>query len=237
MHSETIEYAAGDVELEGYLALDPSRPGQLPGVVVAHPWRGRDTFADEKAEALADLGCAGFAADVYGRGLRGETDEQAAALMQPLLDDRDLLRRRIGAAVHTLATHDKVDARRIAAIGFCFGGLTVLELARGGAPVRGVVSFHGLLGTPDPGSTKSSGCKVLALHGNDDPLAPPRDVAAFTKEMTDAGVDWQMVVYGNCMHAFTNPGANNPARGLVYNADADRRSWQAMRSFLDEIFA
>lgn len=237
MHTETIEYAVGNAELEGYLAYDPTKPGKRPGVLVAHAWRGRDDFVAEKAEALAELGYVGFAADVYGRGLSGDTDEKALALMQPLLDDRSVLRARIGAAVHTLAEHDMVDPHHLGAIGFCFGGLTVLELARSGAAVRGVVSFHGLLGNPNPQDAKNIRCKVLALHGNDDPLAPPEDVDAFGKEMTQAGVDWQMIVYGNSMHAFTNPSADDPANGLQYNADADRRSWQAMRAFFDEIFS
>ncbi len=236
MHTETIEYAAGDAELEGYLVYDPALKGRRPGVVVAHAWRGRDEFTAEKAKALARLGYVGFAADVYGRGLFGDTDDKAAALMQPLVDERSLLRARIGAAVHTLAEHHAADPRRLGAIGFCFGGLTVLELARSGAAVRGVVSFHGLLGTPDPRDARNIRGKVLALQGNDDPLAPPGDVAAFAREMTEAGVDWQMVVYGNTMHAFTNPAANAPARGLKYDARADRRSWQAMRSFFEEAF-
>ncbi len=237
MHTETIEYAVGDVELEGYLALDASVPGPRPGVIVAHAWRGRNAFADRKAEALAELGYVGFAADVYGRGCSGETDEQATALMQPLVENRGMLRERIGAALHTLAEHDLVDATRIGAIGFCFGGLTVLELARSGAPVRGVVSFHGLLGTPDPADAENIRGKVLALHGQDDPLVPPEAVAAFSKEMSDAGVDWQMVVYGNCVHAFTNPNANDPAKGLKYDARADRRSWAAMKAFFEEVLS
>ena len=236
MHTETIEYATGDAELEGYLAFDPARPGPRPGVIVAHAWRGRDDLAAEKAEALAGLGYVGFAADVYGKGLYAETDEQAQALMQPLLDDRRLLRERIGAAVHTLARDERVDSNRIGAIGFCFGGLTVLELARSGAPVRGVVSFHGLLHTPSPQDARNITGKVLALHGNDDPLAPPEHVAAFFQEMTAAGVDWQVIVYGNAMHAFTNPTASDPQKGLVYDPRADRRSWQAMRGFFEEVF-
>jgi len=237
MHTQPISYASGDTELEGWIAWDPSIDGPRPGVVVAHAWRGRDTFADGKAEALARLGYVGFAADVYGRGRFAETDQQAAALMQPLADDRAELRARIGAAVHELAGHDLVDAGRIAAIGFCFGGLTVLELARGGAPVRGVVSFHGLLGTPSPADARHARARVLALHGHDDPLAPPADVAAFTKEMTGAGFDWQLVTYGHAMHAFTNPKADAADMGLKYDATADRRSWAHMQLFLDELFS
>jgi dienelactone hydrolase len=236
MHTETIEYAAGETELEGYLAVADPGAGRRPGVVVAHAWRGRDAFADSRAQRLAELGYVGFAADVYGRGLFGTTDERARSLMEPLVADRRLLRQRIGAAVRTLAAHQTVDPRRIAAIGFCFGGLTVLELARGGAEVRGVVSFHGLL-APGPVAARHIGCKVLALHGHDDPLVPPGHVAAFASEMTAAGADWQMVVYGGAMHAFTNPAANEPARGLRYDASADRRSWRAMETFLEEILA
>ncbi len=236
MHTKTIEYAAGDTELEGYLAYDPALKGRRPGVVVAHAWRGRDDFAAEKAVSLARLGYVGFAADVYGRGVFADTDEKALALMQPLVNDRKVLRARIGAAVRTLAEHHAADPRRLGAIGFCFGGLTALELARSGAAVRGVVSFHGLLGSPNPKDARNIRCKVLALHGNDDPLAPPADVAAFGREMTEAGVDWQMVVYGRTMHAFTNPAADDARKGLKYNVAADRRSWRAMRDFFEEVF-
>ena len=237
MHTGAMRYSASGAELEGFLAADLTRRGRRPAVIVAHGWRGRDAFADGKARKLAELGYVGFAADVYGRGLRGDTDEKAAALMQPLMDDRALLRRRIGAAVQAMAEHKLVDPQRIGAIGFCFGGLTVLELARSGAAVRGVVSFHGLLRTPEPADARNIRCKILALHGHDDPLAPPQDVAAFADEMTTARVDWQMVMYGNTAHAFTNPAANDPAKGLRYDASADRRSWQAMRAFIEEVFA
>ncbi len=237
MHTELMRYSGGGAELEGFLATDAARGGRRPAVIIAPAWRGRDDFADGKARALADLGYVGFAADVYGRGRRGETDEQAGALMQPLVDDRALLRARIGAAVTAVSAHKLVDPERLGAIGFCFGGLTVLELARSGAALRGVVSFHGLLRTPQPARAGTVRSKVLALHGYDDPLAPPQDVAAFAEEMTAAKVDWQMVMYGNTVHAFTNPAANNPAGGMRYDATADRRSWAAMRAFFEEQFS
>jgi dienelactone hydrolase len=229
-----------DPEFEGYLAADlrpPAHRTPRPAVIVAHAWRGRDDFADSKARQLATLGYVGFAADVYGRNQRGDTDEGAAALMDPLVADRQLLRHRITAALNTISAHPLVDPTRIAAIGFCFGGLTALELARSGAPIRAAVTFHGLLRTPTPADAKNIRCKILALHGHDDPLAPPEDVQSFAQEMTSAEVDWQIHIYGNTAHAFTNPAATDRARGLHYDPTADRRSWQAMRAFFEEVFS
>ena len=155
--------------------------------------------------------------------------------MQPFLEDRALLQRRMNLALETLRKIDRVDPSRIAAMGFCFGGLCVLDLARSGADIRGVVSFHGLLNPPGKTAGNKIKARVLVLHGHDDPMVPPDAVLAFERELTEAGADWQVHVYGQTMHAFTNPQANDPAFGTVYKASADRRSWQSLQNFLAEV--
>jgi dienelactone hydrolase len=174
---------------------------------------------------------------MYGKGVRGSNREENAGLIRPFLQDRELLQARINSAVSILREQDEVDSTRIAALGYCFGGLCVLDLARSGADVRGVVSLHGLFTPPDPLPGKPIRAKVLALHGNDDPMAPVAAVNALEQELTAAGVDWQIHIYGGTMHAFTNPGANDPDFGTVYSAVADRRSWAATTAFLAEILA
>lgn len=235
--SNTVGYLDGDVLLEGFFAFDDAISGIRPAVLINPTWAGRDGFVAEKAKQLAALGYVGFAVDMYGKGVLGTSIEENAGLMQPFMDDRVKLQRRMQAALANVKLLPWVDSSKIAAIGFCFGGLCALDLARTGAEIKGVVSFHGLLFPP--GNTKDIpiGAKVLALHGHDDPLATPAQVLAFQQEMTESGADWQFHSYGHTQHAFTNPMANDPARGMVYRADADRRAWQAMENFLKEIFA
>lgn len=235
--SNTVGYLDGDVLLEGFFAFDDAISGIRPAVLINPTWAGRDGFVAEKAKQLAALGYVGFAVDMYGKGVLGTSIEENAGLMQPFMDDRVKLQRRMQAALANVKLLPWVDSSKIAAIGFCFGGLCALDLARTGADIKGVVSFHGLLFPP--GNTKDIpiGAKVLALHGHDDPLATPAQVLAFQQEMTESGADWQFHSYGHTQHAFTNPMANDPTRGMVYRADADRRAWQAMENFLKEIFA
>jgi len=235
MHTETHHYRDGDVALEAFVARDPARSGPRPAVLVAHAWGGRDDFACAKAQALAELGYVGFALDMYGPGVLGADREQNAALMAPFLDDRAMLQRRMLAALEAARGLDGVDAERIAAIGFCFGGLCVLDLARSGADLRGVVSFHGLLSPPGNTLGTPIRSKVLVLHGYDDPMAPPEHATALAGELSGAGADWQIHAYGSTLHAFTNPQANDRQFGTVYDAAADRRSWRAARDFLGEV--
>jgi len=233
--SNTVNYVDGDTVLEAFFAYDDAIVGRRPAVLINHTWGGRDDFVANKAIKLAELGYVGFALDMYGKGVLGSGPEENAKLMQPFIDDRALLQRRISAALATVKLLPWVDDKKCAAIGFCFGGLCVLDLARTGVDIKGVVSFHGILAAPGNTEGKPIKAKVLALHGHDDPLGPPEQVLAFAQEMTKAGADWQVHVYGNTMHAFTNPIANNPGVGNVYQADADRRSWIAMKNFLEEI--
>lgn len=231
-----VEYAHDGATFSAHVAWDASVTGPRPGVLVAHAWGGRSEFEDRRAEQLAELGYVGFALDLYGKGVRGGNADENAALMQPLLDDRLQLQKRMAAALDQLGGRKDVDRSRMAAIGFCFGGLCVLDLARSGADVSGVASFHGLLGSPEQGGTADIAAKVLVLHGWQDPLATPEQVLAFSEEMSSRHADWQLHAYGKAMHAFTNPAANDVDHGLLYDPEVDHRSWDAMRLFLGEVF-
>jgi dienelactone hydrolase len=229
-----VEYKQGDTTLEGYLAGDT---GKRPGVIIVHDWMGPGKFSTAKADELAKLGYVALAADIYGKGVRPANPKEAGEQAGKFKNDRALLRARVLAALDVLKNNKHVDPKRIAAIGYCFGGTTVLELARSGADIAGVVSFHGGLDTPAPGDAKNIKCKVLVLHGADDPNVPPAQVAAFEKEMTEAGVDWQLIKYSGAVHAFTNPEAGHDnSKGAAYNERADKRSWEATKQFFAEIF-
>lgn len=236
MKTENILYSHNDKSLLGYMAYNQSNK-KIPAVIVAHAWGGRDEFACKKAELLAEMGYLGFALDMYGDGKTGKTTEENSNLMGPLISDRGLLKDRILAAFEKVKTLPMVDPSKIGAIGFCFGGLCVLDLARSGADVKGVVSFHGLLQKPQIPQKQPIKAKILALHGHDDPMGNPTQVQEFINEMTSSMADWQIHIYGNTMHAFTNPLANDRAFGTVYNPAAEKRSLESMSNFFKEAFA
>lgn len=238
MHTNNIEYKDGDNVFEGYLAYDDSQKGPRPVVMIGHDWTGRREFPCKKADEMAARGYAGFAFDMYGKGVFGKDGdvEGNSALMNPVAGDRSVLRSRVLAALAAVKSLEVADKSKIAAMGYCFGGMCVLELARAGADVAGVVSIHGIFSPGDIANEKIT-AKVLCLHGHDDPMVQPEQVVEFEKEMTDAGVDWQVHAYGGTMHAFTNIAANDPGFGTMYNANADRRSSQALGNFLEEIFS
>lgn len=236
IQSKRIEYSDGDHGLQAHMAWNDALDGPGPGVLVAHAWRGRSEFEDRKAEKLAELGYVGFALDLYGKGVLGNSVEENNALMQPLIEDRQMLQRRMHLALETLRGQDEVDPEKTAAMGFCFGGLSVLDLARTGADVQGVASFHGLFNQPGNTQGNSITAKVLAMHGWEDPMATPEQVLDFAEEMTGMGADWQLHAFGNTSHAFTNPEANDAGMGMLYQADADRRSWDLLAGFLAELF-
>jgi len=235
--TETVEYADGKTVLEGYLAWDDATPGERPGILVVHEWTGLGDYVKGRVRQLAGMGYVAFAADIYGKGIRPQSPEEAGKEAGIFKNDRALTRSRINAALAQLLKNKKVDPKRVAAMGYCFGGMVVLELARSGASVAGVVTFHGSLDTPTPADSKNIKAKVLALQGGDDPYVPAAARQAFEEEMRSGGVDWQMVVYGGAVHAFTNPAAgSDPGKGAAYNERADRRSWEAMGRFFEEIF-
>ncbi len=231
-----IEYRDGDTVLQGYIAYDDSAAAPRPAIAIAHTWQGRSDFECDKATQLAKLGYVGFAIDMYGKGILGSGPEENGRLMQPFMENRASLQRRITAAIETMSAQPEVDAAKIAAMGFCFGGLCVLDLVRTGIDILGAVSFHGLFVPPNNISGQPIKAKVLCLHGHDDPMVPVESVNALATELTAAGADWQIHAYGNTVHAFTNPAANFPDMGAVYNASADRRSWRSLVNFLEEIF-
>jgi len=235
--SNTVNYLDGGTLLQGFFAYDDAFEGRRPTVLISHAWGGRDDFVNNKAKQLAELGYFAFALDMYGQGILGASPEENAILMQPFIDDRQALQQRINAALYAVKLLPWVDDSKVAAIGYCFGGLCVLDLARMGADIKGVVSFHGLLNAPDAQAKSPVTAKVLALHGYDDPMATDEQVDSFCQEMSDKNIDWQLHHFGNNVHAFTNPQANNPAFGTVYNETAAKRSWQIMTNFLEEIFA
>jgi dienelactone hydrolase len=235
--TKTIEYRQGDTVLEGYLAYDSAGPAKKPGVVIYHQWMGLTGYEKMRAEQLAKLGYVAFAADLYGKGVRPADSKAAGAEAGKYRADRPLLRARAQAALATLRQQPNVETEKVAAIGYCFGGGAALELARSGAEVAGVVTFHGSLDTPTPQDAKNIKGRVLVLHGADDPNVPRAAVLALEDELTAAKVDWQVVLYSGAVHSFTQPMAgNDPSKGSAYNAEADRRSWQAMRDFFAEIF-
>lgn len=236
IQTRLIDYQDGETVLEGLLAWDDANREPRPGIIVCHAWGGRGGLEDKNAKRLAGLGYVGFAVDVYGKGVRGSNNAENEALMMPLLNDRSLLQQRLLASLGVIREQPEVDDTRVAAIGYCFGGLSVLDIARTGEEIAGVVSFHGLFNRPGNTDGNAIMAKVLVEHGWDDPMATPDQVVEFAKEMTSMGADWQLHGYGNTMHAFTNPEANDPGFGTVYNESADQRSWIAMRAFLAELF-
>jgi dienelactone hydrolase len=236
MDTSNYIYHHGEHELHGFLAYDERVDTPRPAVLVAHDWSGRSELMCSKAKLLADMGYLGFALDMYGHGRVGITTDEKKALMDPFINDRQLLCDRLRAAYDAVIGMSEVDANRVAIIGFCFGGLCALDLARSGLEIKGAVSFHGLLSKPKDVPSSAIKAKILVLHGYDDPMVPPKQVNEFSQEMTEAKADWQIHTYGQVQHAFTNPEAHDMNAGLVYNDLAAKRSWQAMTQFFQEIF-
>ena len=236
--TEPVEYTHGDAVLEGILAYDDVIQGPRPGVLVVHEWKGLGPYAQRRAEQLAQLGYLAFAVDMYGKGVRAKDHEEAARLSGIYRNDRQIMRGRILVALETLRQHPLADSTRIAAIGYCFGGTTVLELARSGADVLGVASFHGGIDTPNPDDAKQIKSRVLVLHGADDRFVTQDQMAAFEREMQQAGVRYRLIQYPGAVHSFTvQEAGNDPSTGMAYNETADRQSWEAMTDFLSELFA
>ncbi|MBI2743518.1 MAG: dienelactone hydrolase family protein [Chlamydiales bacterium] len=234
MHSALVAYEDGGAALEGFAAY--SSEEKRPLVLLCHGWRGRDEFICEKARALAEAGYASFALDMYGKGILGRSKEENASLKRPFLEDRALLQRRVLKALDVASRLPYVDSKRIAAVGFGFGGLCALDLARSGADIRGVVSFYGHFDPPPSQLIRPIRAKILILHGYNDPQVRLSELQLFEREMDDSKIDWQVHLYGNTLHAFASPNVNVPESGLQYNPESAARAWSATINFLSEIF-
>ena len=236
IQTKVIEYRDGDVVLEGLMAWDDTI-AKAPGILVVHQWLGRTDYEEGRAKQLAKEGFVAFALDIYGKGVRPNGVQEAGKLAGTYKSDRSLYRRRLQLGLDQLRAQSMVDKQKIAAIGYCFGGTGVLELARSGADIGGVVSFHGGLDSINSDEAKKIKAKILICHGADDPFVPVKDIEATKKELSDADVDWQMIYYSEAVHSFTQVMAGNDnSRGAAYQERADKRSWQAMKSFFSEIF-
>jgi dienelactone hydrolase len=237
VQTESVEYMHGGVVLDGFLAHDASPQGRRPGVLIVHAWDGQGPYVRSRARQLAELGYVAFAIDMYGKGVRGGDSAASMQLSAPFRKDRRLMRDSALAGLAVLRARPDVDPDRIAAIGYCFGGTTVIELARDGAPVAGIVSFHGGLDTPAPGGAEKFKGRILVLTGADDPHVPPAQVEAFKAEMAKAGADCQLISYPDAVHSFTDPAAGpDKSKGAAYNKAADLASWAEMRRFFRKIF-
>jgi dienelactone hydrolase len=236
--TEVVEYKVGDTTLQGFLAYDDSNTKPRPGILLIHDWMGVSDYAESRAKQLAELGYVAFAADIYGKGVRPANPKEAGGLAGKYKDDRALYRERLKAGLAQLTGNKLVAPGQVAAIGYCFGGTGVLELARSGADLKGVVTFHGGLSTPTPQDAKNIKCPLLILHGADDPFVKPDEVAAFKKEMDDASVKYHFIAYPGAVHSFTRPDAGNDnSKGAAYNEEADHKSWAEMKKFFGKIFS
>ncbi|MDB6081060.1 MAG: carboxymethylenebutenolidase [Chlamydiia bacterium] len=227
-----VSYAHENVLLEGFVAT--SSQERRPLVILCHAWKGRDDFIMEAAARIASWGYVGFALDMYGKGILGASKEESAALKKPFLQDRSLLQKRLLQAYDTACALPYVDAGRITVVGFGFGGLCALDLARSGVPLKGAISVYGHFDAPLNVTTTPIKAKVLILHGHDDAIVPLTELSAFEQELNQANVDWQVNIYSHTMHAFMNPSVNDPAFGTVYNPLAAERGWIAIKNFLVE---
>ncbi len=234
MHSTVAPYQDQGVDLEGFVAYP--KEGKNPLVILCHGWKGRDEFICEKARMISKQGYVGFALDMYGRGILGKSKEENAALKKPFIEDRHLLQRRVVKALEVASRLPYVDPKRIAVIGFGFGGICALDLARSGADLKGAVSIYGHFDPPPLELIKPIGAKILVLHGYRDPVTSQEELRRFEKEMNEAQVDWQAHIYGNAMHAFATPEASDPDVGILYNPVAAERAWKAVQNFLLEVF-
>lgn len=236
--TEAIEYRHGDARLEGWIAYDDASSERRPGVLIVHEWWGCGEYVKSRAAELAGMGYVAFALDMYGKGVLTTSGEEAARLSGQFYGNAELWRARARAGYDVLARNERVDARRIAAIGYCFGGSTALQLALSGLDLAGVVSFHGGLPAITESDVRAIKARVLVLHGADDPFIRDEEIAQFQSAMRKGGADWQMVYYGGAVHSFTNPkadGSFNP--GAMHHAPSERRSWEHMKVFFAEIFA
>ncbi len=233
--TKPVEYMDGKQKCIGYLAWDESFADPKPCVLVAPAWGGLDEFAQDQAIQMAAMGYVGFALDIYGDGALPATDEEKQALMMPLKEDRKALLKRIKAGLKAASDLPEVDSDYMAMMGFCFGGLCTLDLARSGADLKAAISFHGLLDAPNLPAKKIK-AKVIVAHGWDDPMVPPAQLVELCHELTKADCEWQLLAYGQTTHAFMVPDADSENGALRYNPDSERRAWSATLDLLDTVF-
>ncbi len=235
-----VEYVVDGTRMTGYLAYDDAIKGKRPGILVVHEWWGHNAYARKRADQLAGLGYTAFALDMYGSGKVADHPKDAKKFMTEVTSNMATARARYSKAIQLLKENATTDNNRIAAIGYCFGGGVVLDMARQGADVKGVVSFHGSIGTQEPAKKGKVKAKVLVLNGAADPFVKPEQIDAFRKEMQQANVNFQFINYPGAKHAFTNPDATALGKKfnmpLEYNASADKKSWQQMKKFFDGLF-
>lgn len=235
LETKEVEYTQGTTKLKGFLAFDPAQGGKRPAVLVFPEWWGLNDYSRSRATQLAQMGYVAFAVDMYGDGKTAEKAEDAQRLTAPFYSDAALMRDRAKAALETLKKQPNVDASKIGAIGYCFGGTCSLELARSGADLKAIVSFHGNLKTKTPEDAKNIKAKVLVCTGGADPMVDAAQRDAFLKEMEDAKVDYQMSIYSGAKHSFTNPDSGKYGiDGIGYNKEADERSWREMKELFSE---
>lgn len=230
---DTLDYECDGIPLQAFIAR-PNNDKKLPTVLICHAWAGRNKFVEDTACELAEIGYVGVALDVYGKGVLGNTNDENMALMQPLLDNRAELQARLKSGLDSVSNLDYVDNNYISAIGYCFGGLCVLDMARMGLNLNKIISIHGLFNKPNNLNNYQINSKILALHGHLDPMVKPEAVAEFTKELDKAKADWQINIYGKALHAFTSPEANDYDFGTVFNKDIADRAWKSIVQFLGE---
>jgi dienelactone hydrolase len=240
IRGEEVEYTADNVVLKSYLAYDNNIKGKRPGILVVHEWWGQNEYVRKRARMLAELGYTALAVDMYGEGKQAEHPDDARKYASEIFENMDLGRKRFTAALEFLRQGETVNPERIAAIGYCFGGSVVLQMARSGVDIHGVVSFHGGLSTREPARPGAIKAKILVYHGADDEFVPPDQVAKFREEMLNAKADFQIISYAGAKHSFTNPDADLYAKKFTipvgYNAEADRNSWADMERFFKAIF-
>lgn len=235
---EPVEYQDGDAKLTGYLMYDDAITGKRPGVIVAHEWWGLNDYVKSRAEKLAELGYVAFALDMYGDQRVTEHAQEAGGWMKQITENVDQWQARALAGLDVLKQHERVDPERLAAVGYCFGGATVMQMAYAGADLDGVVSFHGSLPPATEEQQKQIRSSVLVAHGSADSFVPPERVQAFQQALDAAGADWRMITYGGVRHGFTNPSAGDYGiENLAYDAQADEDSWAEMKSFLSSVLS
>jgi dienelactone hydrolase len=237
---EEVTYQADGTTLKGYLAYDDAVQGRRPGVIVVHEWWGHNDYVRRRARMLAELGYTALAIDMYGDGKKAEHPDQAGEFASQVMKNQDVAKKRFMAGLDFLKNQPQTDPEKMAAIGYCFGGATVLNMARQGVDLDGVASFHGSLATSTPAQPGQVKAKVLVLHGADDSFITPEQVTAFKQEMDKAGADYEFIAYPGATHGFTNPDADELAQEfhmpIAYNAEVDQKSWEKMKDFFDKIF-